>query len=85
MMNKYHELKERFFNFETLNGLFFLIWGSGFIYCGFFDRKLGYDYALVSIGLMLITWGIRKMSVNRIKQAIEVEKLIDERKKAEGL
>ena len=81
----FRECKERLMNFETLNGVFFLFWGAGFIYCGLFDRKLGYDYALVSAGVMVINFGLRKIFVNRIKQAIVVEQMIEARRKAEGL
>lgn len=69
------DFKERFLKFETLNGAFVYIpWGAGFIYCGLYDLRLGYQYAFVTVGLVLVFWGLRKTFVNRVKQ--EAAKLI---------
>jgi len=53
----------------------FIPWGSGFIYYGIYDMAKGYKYALVSTGIALIIWGIRKGTVNRIKLKVEAERL----------
>lgn len=60
---------DRLMTFESLNGAFiFIPWGIGFIYCGLYDQALGYKYGMVSLGLCLIIWGVRKVTVNRVKQ-----------------
>ena len=72
-------IRHRFLNFETFNGAFILVpWGAGFIYCGLYDLKMGYSYALLSVGVTLIIWGVRKASVDRIKQKAVVDKLVRE-------
>jgi hypothetical protein len=72
-------LKRRFLNFETFNGAFvFIPWGAGFIYCGLFDLRLGYSYALVSAGAVLTVWGLRKACVDRVKQQARIEKMVEE-------
>lgn len=72
-------IKRRFMNFETLNGAFILIpWGAGFIYCGLYDLRAGYTYAMLSVGATLIIWGLRKVSVDRVKQKAKFEKMVRE-------
>lgn len=72
-------IKRRFMNFETLNGAFILIpWGAGFIYCGLYDLRAGYTYAMLSAGTTLIVWGLRKVSVDRVKQKAKFEKMVRE-------
>lgn len=74
------DLRERFLKFESFNGLFVYIpWGAGFVYCGLYDLRLGYQYAFVTVGLVLIFWGLRKTFVNRIKQAANEALAVDER------
>lgn len=74
------DLKERFLKFETFNGVFvFIPWGAGFIYCGLYNLRLGYQYAFVSVGMVLIIWGLRKTFVNRIKQQANELVAVDKR------
>jgi hypothetical protein len=71
------DIQERFMNFETVNGSFiFIPWGAGFIYCGLYAPAFGYTYGMVSLGVVLIIWGLRKTLVNRIHQAIKIEQLV---------
>ena len=87
------DLKERFLNFESLNGAVYILWGLGFIYFAYHDIPKtdifdpyspstwilnGYIYAEFTIGVMLTFWGLRKTFVNRIKQAVATEKMIAE-------
>ena len=72
-------LKRRFLNFETFNGAFVLIpWGVGFVYCGLFDLRAGYTYAMLSVGATLIIWGLRKVSVDPVKLAATLQKQVEE-------
>lgn len=72
-------LKRRLLNFETFNGAFVMLpWGAGFVYCGLFDLKLGYSYALLSVGLTLVIWGLRKATVDRVKQRVKQERQVEE-------
>ncbi len=89
-----HDVVERFFNFETFNGAFvFLPWGTGFLFYGWpwsatpetfmhiiTRPQFGYNYALISIGIVLWVWGVRKVLVNRIKQRESSENLAAMRK-----
>lgn len=45
----------------------------------FFRSWTGYTYGMVSLGLVLIIWGIRKGTVNRVKQKLKMEQLIQKR------
>lgn len=72
-------IKRRLMNFETFNGFCVMIpWGAGFVYCGLFDLRMGYSYALLSVGATLIVWGLRKASVDRVKQKVKQERLLEE-------
>jgi hypothetical protein len=55
-----------------------LPWGAGFVYCGLFDLKLGYSYALLSVGVTLLIWGVRKATVDRVKQRVKQERQVEE-------
>lgn len=73
------ELKRRLMNFETFNGAFiFIPWGLGFLYCGLYELKMGYSYALLSVGATLVIWGLRKATVDRVKQRIKQERMVAE-------
>ena len=75
------DIRQRLLTFEAFNGAFILIpWGSGFVYCGLFNQAYGYKYGLVSLGAVLIVWGIRKLSVNRIKQQAKVDLMVQDAK-----
>ena len=72
-------IKRRLLNFETFNGVFVMLpWGAGFIYCGLYDLRLGYSYALFSVGVTLVIWGLRKATVDRVKQKAKQELLLEE-------
>ena len=88
------DLVDRFLKFETFNGAFvYLPWGAGFFYYGFpwhatpetfwyivTQPQFGYNYALITTGIVLIIWGLRKTFVNRVKQAALMEERIEQRK-----
>lgn len=79
------DLKERFLNFEAFNGGFiFIPWGSGFIYYGIYKPQFSYQYGMVSVGLVLIVWGLRKLFTNRIKLQAKINKLVMNREFKEG-
>lgn len=81
----FYELLERVWNFEALNGWIIMIpWGAGFVYCGLYNQKLGYQYAMVSVGIVLVLWGLRKGTVNRIKYWNRIEELQAKRKSRES-
>ncbi len=72
-------VKRRLLNFETFDGAFILVpWGLGFIYCGLFDLRLGYAYAMVTTGITLVIWGIRKASVDRVKLKVRHDRMVKE-------
>lgn len=69
---------------ETFFGWFiYLPWGGAMIYYGLYDLPGGYRFAFISAGIYLLVLGIRKGTVNRIKQAVKVERLVKARKAAE--
>ena len=75
------DLRQRLLTFEAFNGAFiFIPWGAGFIYCGLYAQAFGYTYAMLSIGVVLIIWGIRKLTVNRIKLQAKIDLLVEEAK-----
>lgn len=87
------DFSERFLKFETFNGLLYLLWGWGFFFYGFpweansetflfiiTQPQFGYNYALMSVGIMLMVWGVRKITVNRVKQALKMEQSVALRK-----
>ena len=89
------DFTERFLKFETFNGAFvFIPWGWGFFYYGFPWRadfetffyiisqpQFGYNYALISTGIVLMLWGFRKTFVNRVKQRAKFEESLEARKR----
>ena len=88
------DLSERLLKFETFNGAFvYLPWGWGFFYYGFpwqadaetffyiiSQPQFGYNYALMSTGIVLMIWGLRKTFVNRVKQQAKLEQSVALRK-----
>lgn len=78
--NVKQDMRERFLNFEAFNGLVvFIPWGIGFVYYGLYQPEFSYTYGMVSMGVILIVWGLRKVFVNRIKQQVAIAALIAER------
>jgi hypothetical protein len=89
------DMRERFVNWETVNGFFlFMPWGAGFIWYGVPSKELllqysiwherfGYNYGMTSLGVILTAWGLRKVAVNRIKQAVVRERMQTVRKVAQ--
>lgn len=75
------ELKQRLLTFEAFNGgLVMFPWGLGFIYCGLYDLKLGYQYGFISLGIVLVIWSLRKVTVNRVKQQAKIALQVDQAK-----
>lgn len=80
------DLKERFLTFEAFNGAFiFIPWGFGFIYYGVYQPQFSYTYGMVSVGLVLIVWGVRKTFTNRIKQQAKINKLVMNREFSQNI
>lgn len=86
--------EEKWATFESLNGALMILWGIGFVYYSYEDipkpatfdsRNIwtwpinGYDYAEFTVGIILIIWGLRKTTVNRIKQEARKSKLVSAR------
>jgi hypothetical protein len=88
------DARERFMKFETFNGAFIYIpWGWGFFYYGWpwsakpetfwyivAQPQFGYNYALITTGIVLMIWGLRKTFVNRVKQQAQLEAAVEQRK-----
>lgn len=80
--------RERFLNFEAFNGfVIFIPWGWGFVWYGLPSKEMlmqysilherfGYNYGMVSLGVVLMVWGCRKVFVNRIRQQVKEKALI---------
>lgn len=78
-------IQDGFITFERINGwLVYIPWGCGFIWYGtpsaevlmqysVWHERFAFNYAMCSVGLVLIIWGLRKGTVNRAKQQVMVE------------
>lgn len=77
------DLKERFKSYETVKGAIFLASGLISLYTSLFHIQYIIQTAAVCFSTYFIIEGIRKILVNRIKQKIEADKLILERKRLE--
>ena len=71
--------------FRSIGWFFYLPWGGGFIYYALNDLPGLYRYTGVTVGLFLIVVGLRKGTINRIKQAVKVQQLVEERKADMGI
>lgn len=92
------DLCERFLSFESFNGAFVYIpWGTGFFYYGFpwevnsetfyyiiTRPEFGYNYAMITTGMVLMFWGVRKALVNRVKQQAALNIQLEQRKEADA-
>lgn len=74
------DIKERFFNFETVKGAYLLPVGLLGLYITWnYVQFILYAIGFAYFGYMVLE-GSRKISVNRIRQQVSVRKLIDLRK-----
>lgn len=74
------DIKERFFNYETVKGIYMLPVGLLGLYITWnYVQFILYAIGFAYFGYMTLE-GSRKISVNRIKQQVVVRKLIEVRK-----
>lgn len=72
-------MKERFLNFETAKGIYLIPAGIIIIYVTLFHLQFIIQVAGVLFGWYFVSEGLRKVFVNRIKQSIATDKLIEDR------
>lgn len=73
------DFKERFMNFETAKGIYLFPAGCIMIYTSIYHIEFVIQAAGVLSGGYFIYEGLRKILVNRVKQAIARKKLFEER------
>lgn len=64
------DLKERFGTMETLKGVFFFAAGVPGLWLAIYDLKHAFQFFYALAALYLIYEGLRKIFVNRVKQAV---------------
>ena len=74
------DLKERFLNYETAKGLYFVLAGLITVYVSVFYQQYVIQVLGVTWGWYSVSEGLRKIFVNRIKQAVKQEELQEEHK-----
>jgi hypothetical protein len=74
------DFRERFLNFETAKGMYLIPTGAAIIYVTLFHIQFIIQCVGVLLGGYALFEGLRKVFVNRIKQAAAVGKLVDDRK-----
>lgn len=73
------DFKERFLNFETAKGMYLMPAGLIIVYATIYYLQFILQVCGVLLGWYLFSEGLRKVQVNRIKQKVERDKLIDQR------
>jgi hypothetical protein len=73
------DFRERFLNFETAKGMYLVPAGAAIIYITLFHIQFIIQSTGVLLGGYALFEGLRKVFVNRIKQAAVVEKLVTDR------
>lgn len=73
------DFKERFLNFETAKGIYLLPAGCiGIFICWYYQQYFVQAFGTIIFGYMVYE-GLRKIMVNRVKQAKARKKLFEER------
>lgn len=79
------DLKQRFLNYETAKGLFFVAAGLVITYTAWFYIQFTIQIVATTFGIgFFCVEGFRKIFVNRVKQAIKQDQLKQEALKASG-
>lgn len=73
------DFRERFLNFETAKGVYLIPAGLATVYASIFHVQYLLQTAGALAGWYLVSEGIRKVWVNRIKQAAETKALVNAR------
>lgn len=74
------DFTERFLNFETAKGIYMVPAGLIIVYCAVFYIAFVIQVAFGLLGWYIFSEGLRKIFVNRIKQALKTYELLDARK-----
>lgn len=83
MWNKIkRDIVERFLNFETAKGIYLVPAGLLIIYVTIFYIQFILQAVFITGGVYMISEGLRKVFVNRIKQSVAKDKLVEARKAA---
>ena len=78
------DFKERFVNYETVKGIYFLLAGLLTTYISIFYQQFVIQGIGATFGLYFVIEGLRKIFINRIKQIAKQTKLIKAREKRVG-
>jgi len=74
------DMKERFLNFETAKGAYMVPAGLVIVYAAVFHIAYVIQVSFALMGWFIFSEGLRKIGVNRIKQAQKKEQLLAARK-----
>lgn len=78
-MNILQDFKERFLNFETVKGVYLLPAGGVICYVTLFYLQYVIQAFCLALGVYMMVEGSRKIFVNRVKQKIATESLVEKR------
>jgi hypothetical protein len=81
-MNISQDLKERFLTFETVKGAYLLPAGGVICYVTLFYLQYVIQAFCLALGVYMMVEGSRKIFVNRVKQKIATENLVEKRLQA---
>ncbi len=73
------DFKERFLNFETAKGIYMVPAGLVIVYCAIYYIAFVIQVAFAVFGWYMVSDGLRKIWVNRIKQAVKTEQMKEDR------
>jgi hypothetical protein len=76
------DLKERFLTFETVKGAYLLPAGGVICYVTLFYLQYVIQAFCLALGVYMMVEGFRKIQVNRVKQKIATEGLVEKRLQA---
>jgi hypothetical protein len=78
-MNILQDFKERFWTFETVKGVYLLPAGGVICYVTVFYLQYVIQAFCLALGVYMMVEGFRKIQVNRVKQKIATENLVEKR------
>jgi hypothetical protein len=81
-MNILQDFKERFLNFETVKGAYLLPAGGVICYVTLFYLQYVIQAFCLALGVYMMVEGSRKIFVNRVRQKIATENLVEKRLQA---
>jgi hypothetical protein len=76
-MNILQDFRERFLNFETVKGVYLLPAGGAICHVTLFYLQYVIQAFCLAFGIYMMVEGCRKILVNRVKQKIATEKLVE--------